>query len=171
MFKVTKRFNQKGFTLVELLVVIAIIGILATILLLQLGTARGKARDAKRISDLNQISSALELYYNDVGNYPEATDLTSSLVPKYIARIPSDPLTAGCGADYDGSAGCYGYSYTTGGLKYHVWAELEQDTKGLDSDSDNNSTGWNGAVKDLSATEACANDDLTDTECTFDLSQ
>ncbi|MEK7194856.1 MAG: prepilin-type N-terminal cleavage/methylation domain-containing protein, partial [Patescibacteria group bacterium] len=57
--------NQKGFTLIELLVVIAIIGILATLVLLQLGTARSRARDAKRIADVSQLRAAIELYYED----------------------------------------------------------------------------------------------------------
>ena len=65
-----KNKNQKGFTLVELLVVIAIIGILATLLLLQLGVARSTAKDAKRIADINQVRTALELYFDDNGQYP-----------------------------------------------------------------------------------------------------
>ena len=59
--------KSRGFTLVELLVVIAIISVLATLLLLQLGVARAKARDAKRIADTNQVRSALELYFDDNG--------------------------------------------------------------------------------------------------------
>lgn len=65
---------SKGFTLIELLVVIAIIGILASIVLTSLGTARQKARDARRLSDLHQIKVALEMYATSNGRYPGSTN-------------------------------------------------------------------------------------------------
>ena len=80
-----KNKNQKGFTLVELLVVIAIIGILATLLLLQLGVARQRARDAKRIVDISQVRTAAELYFDDAGQYPQVATflgLAGLVVPK-----------------------------------------------------------------------------------------
>ena len=64
--------NKKGFTLIELLVVIAIIGLLSTLAVIALGSARTKARDAKRLSDLKQVQTALELYYTDKAAYPTA---------------------------------------------------------------------------------------------------
>ncbi len=57
--------KKKGFTLIELLVVIAIIGLLSTLAVVSLGTARGKARDAKRISDVKAIQTAIEMAKND----------------------------------------------------------------------------------------------------------
>ncbi|MCK4539944.1 type II secretion system protein [Candidatus Parcubacteria bacterium] len=66
------KINKKGFTLIELLVVIAIIGLLSTLAVVSLNNARLKARDAKRMSDLKQISTAMELYSSDQGTsaYP-----------------------------------------------------------------------------------------------------
>src|SRR3989344_2966865 len=62
-----------GFTLIELLVVIAIIGLLASIVLASLNTARRKSRDARRLADIKQIQVALELYFDAKGEYPDAT--------------------------------------------------------------------------------------------------
>ncbi len=59
--------KQKGFTLIELLVVIAVIGMLASIILVSLGPARARARDARRISDVRQMSLALEIEATDGG--------------------------------------------------------------------------------------------------------
>ena len=66
--------QQKGFTLVELLVVIGVIGLLSTLAIIALGSARTKARDAKRISDVKDVRNALELYFADYGNYPVMAD-------------------------------------------------------------------------------------------------
>jgi len=64
--------NRKngGFTLIELLVVIAIIGVLASVVLVSLNSARSKSRDARRLADTRQLMTALELFYNDNGGYP-----------------------------------------------------------------------------------------------------
>lgn len=70
---IDKKFSKdrsRGFTLVELLVVIAIIGLLSSIVLVSLNSARGKARDARRKSDLGQIVLALGLYYDTYNRYP-----------------------------------------------------------------------------------------------------
>jgi len=62
--------KKQGFTLIELLVVIAIIGLLSTLAVVALNNARQKSRDAKRVADVKQIQTALELFYNDQNTYP-----------------------------------------------------------------------------------------------------
>ena len=79
--------TKSGFTLIELLVVVAIIGLLSTLSILALNSARARARDAKRVADVKQIQTALEMYYNDMGNYP----LTASVTPGAAIYSPNDP--------------------------------------------------------------------------------
>jgi prepilin-type N-terminal cleavage/methylation domain-containing protein len=62
--------NFTGFTLIELLVVISIIGLLAAAALVSLVSARSSARDARRLIDIKQITTSLELYYSHCGSYP-----------------------------------------------------------------------------------------------------
>lgn len=91
--------GQRGFTLIELLVVVAIIGMLSSVVLASLNSARQKGRDARRIADLAQMQVALELYYSSNNSqYPSAL---SSLAPSYIASVPTDPQT---GAAYNYTA-------------------------------------------------------------------
>ena len=81
--------KTKGFTLVELLVTIAIIGILASIIVVNISGARKQARDAKRQSELKAIQTALEQYANqNAGVYP---DDVAALVPTFLASVPADP--------------------------------------------------------------------------------
>ena len=68
----------QGFTLIELLVVIAIIGILSSVVLASLSTAREKSRDAKRITDVGQIQLALELYFDAQQSYPRTNQVVGS---------------------------------------------------------------------------------------------
>jgi prepilin-type N-terminal cleavage/methylation domain-containing protein len=84
--------NKLGFTLIELMVVIMILGILATIGLVIFSSAQVRGRDAQRKSDLKQISSALEIYYNDYETYPASSN-------GQILGCPSSTSTA-CTWDY-----------------------------------------------------------------------
>jgi len=60
----------KAFTLIELLIVIVIIGILAVALIPRLTGAQGMARDRARLADLRQMQTALQMYHNEKGSYP-----------------------------------------------------------------------------------------------------
>jgi len=96
-----------AFTLVELLVVIAIIGILSTLSVVAFNSARSKARDSRRLSDIHNLSLALEMYYNDFGAYPDFPTANAGIIGglclsdlgitstcglnTYIAKIPDDP--------------------------------------------------------------------------------
>ena len=155
----------RGFTLIELLVVIAIIGLLASIVLVSLSSARRKARDSRRIGDLRQVQLALELYSDatpaqiypfhgapaigTVANIANSdanltTELAAALVPTYLGGMPADPTGSG---DYElgyiaGTASSPITNCVTGGTApcshYILRASLEEATNpalGNDNDS------------------------------------
>lgn len=72
-------FTKKGFTLIELLVVVAIIGILASIVLVSLNSARAKGRDASAKGSISSIRASAEIYYDSHGGTYEVTNGSESV--------------------------------------------------------------------------------------------
>jgi len=161
--------DKKGFTLIELLVVIAIIGILATIVLVSLNTARQKARDARRVGDMRQLALAMEMYYDDntTSGYPgddeSATcDDWALMVPciegtgaapcnvSYMTKVPTDP-----------GGGSRAYLYNAGGTgrpDYVLSAQLESPTNtALVTDVDTTSPALGCACNDNNGVSPDAN--------------
>lgn len=108
--------TNKGFTLIELLVVIAIIGLLSSVVLASLNSARTKARDARRVADIKQMQTALELYYDTNKRYPATASVATDLAPTYIASYPVDPSS---------TARAYAYAADTNGTTYCIAADME----------------------------------------------
>ena len=111
----------RGFTLIELLVVMAILGLLASVGIGNFRSAQIKARDAQRKHDLEQLRRALEMYFNDKGQYPaglpsageEWRDTEVADGTLYMRSIPDDP-------------GAYSYLYENAGSSvYKLFARLE----------------------------------------------
>ena len=136
---------NKAFTLIELLVVIAIIGLLSSVVLASLNTARLKARDARRIADIKQLQIATELYFDSNNAYPACrafspwsasqwgnpnpSCLYSALVPTYISRLPADPINREGGTGNflgDNAPTDLGYVYHSDVATYTFGTNLER---------------------------------------------
>lgn len=117
---------SSGFTLMELLVVVAVLGVLMTVVMVLLNPLHyfKLSRDAERKSDLQNIQTALELYYQDNNAYPSVSCANPSsigLSPSYIKTVPSDP-------------GSYTYQYTSvSGTDFVLAARMEAADNHLDS--------------------------------------
>jgi general secretion pathway protein G len=95
--------QRQGFTLIEILIVVAIIAILASVVLIGLGPTQQQGRDARRLSDLREVQTGLELYYNEKGVYPDCTGngatcwgtmstaLTTASPSIGVTQVPNDP--------------------------------------------------------------------------------
>ncbi len=134
------KISTKGFTLIELLVVIAIIGMLSSVVLASLNSARAKGRDARRMADIKQMQLAIEMFYHDNNRYPGETwcdssvgacnsvcpcgddswDTSSTFYTElvgggYIPSLSEDPI----------NNSSYYYYYEPDGQKYFIRATLE----------------------------------------------
>jgi|GEM_PF-3079503 len=135
--------HLKAFTFLEILVAFFIVGVVISIIFIGLNSARGKTRDAKRISDLNNLKTALHLYYINNGAYPETPpgqwcpiaelgetdtpcadflrDFDEKLKP-YLDKMPQDPLYP---KEEDGKKYSYQYRTIYLGQEYKIHADLE----------------------------------------------
>jgi prepilin-type N-terminal cleavage/methylation domain-containing protein len=149
--------KNKGFTLIELLVVIAIIGLLSSVVLASLNTARAKARDAKRLSDMSQMQTALEFYYDSFGRYPNSDNagcggwdssgaptaapsfITPLVLNNFLSNLSDPSINNACGnyAYYRYSAGSYGCDASKGA--YYVLGVRDMESTGNPHPS---SLGW-----------------------------
>ncbi|MCS7200574.1 MAG: prepilin-type N-terminal cleavage/methylation domain-containing protein [Patescibacteria group bacterium] len=139
-----KTTTRKGFTLVEMAVVLLIIGILAGIVLRNIGSFSPQARDTRRVADLQVVSTYLAQYLNNKGYFPQTTTwdgLETELRSIGVYNIPKDPA----GLSYS-----YYYCTTTGADKpnhFVLRATLESATDSkIYENSYNNSnppSGWN----------------------------
>lgn len=139
--------KRSGFTLIELLVVIVVIGILATLVVANFSSSRSRARDVKRKNDLNQMKTALRLYYNDYQTYPAASagqiagcgangttacawgSAFSANSVSYMGQLPPDPLNSG--------SYTYTYAQRNSGDGFTITATIENASDDDDTTSQN----------------------------------
>jgi general secretion pathway protein G len=140
----------KGFTLIELLVVIAIIGILSSVALVGLNTARRQGRDTRRIADLRQVQTALELYLQQNPTYPNGITDWSGLKTALssFGTIPDDPLCPGGTCNSGWANSNYTYACDSTCTNYVLRARLETNHSVLANDVDG--TVYNVACDDAS---------------------
>ena len=83
--------DEEGFTLVELMVVIVILGLLATIVVINVMPAMDRAAATTARANISQIEEGLKIYKLDNGRYPTAEEGLAALTPGTIDRLPNDP--------------------------------------------------------------------------------
>jgi general secretion pathway protein G len=92
MRRIVNRKQEEGFTLVELMVVIVIIGLLATVVVINVMPAQDTARIKKAEADIALLEQATEMYRLNKLNYPTTDQGLQSLVGEgFVKRLPDDP--------------------------------------------------------------------------------
>jgi prepilin-type N-terminal cleavage/methylation domain-containing protein len=142
----TRTKPKRGFTLIEVLTVVAILSVFASVIYVASIKARARADDVRRIADLKQIQTALELYYSDNHAYPStqsggtyywfgnctitagwgigskpttgAAGYIPGLAPTYLPVLPVDPKPA--------TNTCY--IYISNGIDYSLLAHMTMES-------------------------------------------
>ena len=139
--------NKKGFTLIELLVVIAIIALLSTLAVVSLNNARAKARDAKRISDVKQLSTLIEMEaansasggYNVLPDLCDAVNDLTTACNEGFAGITWNTITdpSGTAVCADASTDVCAYTMTVAEATddYEICFYLEEGAGGIEGGS------------------------------------
>ena len=165
MTTIIKKSNKKkfqAFTLIELLVVIAVVAIIATLAVIALQQARSRARDSKRIADVKQVQTALELFFNEQGRYPTVDEWNSgSLITStsqiLMQDIPVAPYPADGSCDSNQNNFYYEPSedYSTYSLSFCLGNDVSDLSEGLkcltpggilDYDCSSGSSGGEGEI-------------------------
>ena len=123
--------GEKGFTLIELLIVIVILGVLASLITGNFIVSLKKGNDAKRKTDLQEISKAIELYYEDWGTYPT---FTGNKIPTTATSLCYANDTSKCSTKIymqklptDAKSDCYYAYFTDGKTYYKIYSYIENE--------------------------------------------
>ncbi|MDO8565102.1 MAG: prepilin-type N-terminal cleavage/methylation domain-containing protein [bacterium] len=150
---------KRGFTLIELLMVVALISLLSSLIATSVFSSRIKANDARRMSDLEQVRNALELFHSDNGYYPpsgcgwDCTGYNYSYIASgptswntfytylapYLGSMPVDPVNDSCPPWNDNC-----HSYTYGNVGRYAYADSYDLTTNLESAGHPNRCGAKG---------------------------
>lgn len=131
-----------GFTLIELLVVVAIIGLLASIISVSISSQRVKARDSRRVTDIKQVKTGLDLYFAAGSGYPDTTVWNANIGKILqcsgidILRIPQDPLPSTYSYTYAAASNSTTGCGTTVRARYEIEFYMERQARYYIMDED-----------------------------------
>ena len=141
---------KRGFTLIELLVVIAIIGILSSVVLASLNSARGRAQDSKVQQDLRQVSTALQLYYDKHGSMPPNSGSSAVTLDAALSALVSEGFIS----SLPESPNAYSYRYYNYGPNNTAGAMVVGELRGGTAPA----TGYPGSCRPFSGSNWCRSD-------------